>query len=120
VGGTSDFTYTFLLFYEKYLEHNENGLILARNVNIMDAKITLSFDAQIIDEAKSLAETLGISLSRFTELIYSKAVAQGPKSIEDLPISNWVLQVAEEQAVYVAEKKRNRKALSDAFFESRK
>lgn len=86
----------------------------------MDAKITLSFNAEIIDEAKNLADELGISLSRFTELIYRKAVAQGPKSLEDLPISTWVLQVAEEQAVYVTAKKQKRKALSDAFFESRK
>ncbi|TAD83588.1 MAG: hypothetical protein EAY75_14675 [Bacteroidetes bacterium] len=86
----------------------------------MDAKITLSFDAQIIQQAKSLADGLGISLSRFTELIYSKAIAQGPKSIENFPISDWVLQVAEEQAEYVSQKKRNRKAMSDAFFESRK
>jgi uncharacterized protein YggE len=34
----------------------------------MDAKITLSFDENIIDKAKDYAESKGISLSRLTEI----------------------------------------------------
>lgn len=84
----------------------------------MVTKVTLSFDASIINQAKTLADDLGISLSRFTEIIYKKAIDMGPKSIEDLPISEWVMQVAEEQATYTT-KKKSRKALKSEFFESR-
>jgi antitoxin component of RelBE/YafQ-DinJ toxin-antitoxin module len=86
----------------------------------MDAKITLSFDERIISRAKSLCDELGISLSRFTEIIYTKALEHGNAfTIEELPVSNWVLQVAEEQATYVT-KRKNRKQLKNEFFESRK
>ena len=33
----------------------------------MDAKVTLSFDAQIIEKAKTYAQSQGLSLSRLTE-----------------------------------------------------
>ena len=86
----------------------------------MDAKITLSLNREIISRAKALSDKLGISLSRFTEIMYTKALEHGgPNTIEDLPVSNWVMEVAEEQATYNT-KRKNRRNLKDEFFESRK
>jgi hypothetical protein len=86
----------------------------------MDAKITLSFNGDVISRAKVLCDELGISLSRFTEIIYIKALEHGTTlNIEDLPVSNWVLQLAEEQATYVT-KRKNRKQLKNEFFKSHK
>jgi antitoxin component of RelBE/YafQ-DinJ toxin-antitoxin module len=85
----------------------------------MDAKITLSFDASVIEKAKEFADDLGISLSRFTEIMYRKVLDSGIRGIEDLPISAWVHQVAEEQAEYNTRKK-TRDQLKKEFFESMK
>lgn len=87
----------------------------------MDAKVTLSFDAEVIERAKILCEDLGISLSRFTEILYSKALEFGrPASIEELPISAWVNAVAEDSSIYISSSKRSRKDIKKEFFESRK
>ncbi|HSK12853.1 MAG TPA: DUF6364 family protein [Phnomibacter sp.] len=88
----------------------------------MDAKVTLSFDAEVIERAKVLCEDLGISLSRFTEIVYSKALEYGrPASIEELPVSAWVSALAEDGPTYISENKRkHRSDLKKEFFESRK
>jgi antitoxin component of RelBE/YafQ-DinJ toxin-antitoxin module len=87
----------------------------------MDAKVTLSFDAEVIERAKVLCEELGISLSRFTEIVYTKALEFGrPASIEELPISAWVNAVADEGHVYLTQNKRTRKDAKSEFFGSRK
>jgi antitoxin component of RelBE/YafQ-DinJ toxin-antitoxin module len=86
----------------------------------MDVKVTLSFDAEVIDRAKALADDLNISLSRLTEILYRKAVEHGkPVSIEDIPVSAWVSAVAEDSATYLT-KKKSSKQLKNEFFESRK
>lgn len=86
----------------------------------MDAKITLSFNGEVIRRAKALCDELGISLSRFTEIVYSKALEHGTTlTLEELPVSNWVLQLAEDQASYVT-KRKNRKQLKNEFFKSHK
>lgn len=66
----------------------------------MDAKITLSFDASVIESAKKYAEAHNISLSRLTEHLYRQITTGRYKSLEELPVSEWVMQVAEGQAVY--------------------
>lgn len=88
----------------------------------MDAKVTLSFDAEIIERAKILCDELGISLSRFTEIVYSKALEMGrPASIEELPVSAWVNAIAEDSATYHSPaRKKSRAELKQEFFESRK
>jgi hypothetical protein len=85
----------------------------------MDAKITLSFDAGIIDRAKKFAENNGISLSRFTEILLKKAISGNYNSIEDMPISDWVSMVAEGDAEYVT-KPRQRKDLKKEYFSKKK
>jgi len=41
----------------------------------MDAKVTLSFDKEVIEKAKALAEAHNISLSRFLEYLLRKATS---------------------------------------------
>ena len=41
----------------------------------MDTKITLSFDASVIEKAKLFAEQNNISLSRLTEFLLSKVTS---------------------------------------------
>lgn len=76
----------------------------------MDAKITLSFDEEVIKKAKNYAKRNGISLSRLTEFIYRQIADETYTQLEDLPITDWVSMVAEGQAEYNAKpKKRSKK-----------
>lgn len=84
----------------------------------MDAKVTLSFDEQVIKEAKVFAARNGISLSRLTEFIYKQMTAKDYRSLEDLPIADWVDIVAEGELEYG--KPHSRKQLKSAFYESKK
>jgi hypothetical protein len=85
----------------------------------MDAKITLSFDEVVINKAKAFADTQNISLSRLTEFLYSRIVSGHYKSLEDLPVSEWVSLVAEGEAIYKI-KPRPRKLLKKEYLKSRK
>ncbi|MBS1681354.1 MAG: hypothetical protein JST48_06560 [Bacteroidetes bacterium] len=85
----------------------------------MDAKITLSFDENIINKAKAFADSQNISLSRLTEFLYGRIVSGHYKSLEDLPVADWVTIVAEGEAEYKT-KPRNRNALKQGFYKSRK
>jgi hypothetical protein len=80
----------------------------------MDAKVTLSFDAQIIEKAKNYAQSQGLSLSRLTEVLLRKAVGSSYTDIESLPVSDWVSVVSEGTVEYGTPKKR--KAIKDAFY----
>jgi len=85
----------------------------------MDAKITLSFDATVIERAKKFAEKQNISLSRLTEYLYDKITHQSYTNLEDLAIADWVNKVAEGKVEYKT-KKRGRKSLRNEFLKSRK
>jgi hypothetical protein len=85
----------------------------------MDAKITLSFDKSVIKKAKQFADSQNISLSRLTEFLYSRIVSGHYKSLEELPVSDWVSMVAEGNAEYKT-KQRSRKDLKNDFLKSRK
>lgn len=84
----------------------------------MNAKITLSFDKEIIGEAKEFAAQHNISLSKLTEFLYSQIVGKQYRTLEDLPISDWVNMVAEEKPEY--RRKRSRKELKAEFYNSGK
>lgn len=86
---------------------------------VMDNKITLSFDANIIKKAKEYAEVNNISVSRLVEFLLQKVTTSGYHSLEDYPISDWVNQIAEGDASYLT-KKRSRKSLKDEYFASKK
>lgn len=85
----------------------------------MDAKVTLSFDAEVIKNAKQFAAQHGISLSRLVEVMLRKATHKSYESLEDLPVAEWVSMVAEGSAEYNT-KARSRKSIKDEFFKSRK
>ncbi|MEO6252927.1 MAG: DUF6364 family protein [Ferruginibacter sp.] len=85
----------------------------------MDAKITLSFDEAVIKKAKNYAENNNISLSRLTEFLLSKVTSNSYKSLEDLPISDWVQIVAEGEVAYKTKAKKN-KDLKAGYFKSKK
>lgn len=85
----------------------------------MDAKITLSFDEAVIKKAKKFAEANNISLSRLMEFLLQKVTSSGYQSLEGFPISDWVSQVAEGEAVYQT-KGRSRKKEKSEFYTSRK
>lgn len=85
----------------------------------MDAKITLSFDEDVIIRAKKFAEANNISLSRLMELLLSKITAKNYKSLEDIPVSGWVNMVAEGAAEYKRSKK-SRQEMKNEFYKSKK
>ena len=82
----------------------------------MDAKVTLSFDENVIKSAKKFAEHNNISLSRLTEYIYRQLATNQYKSLEEFPISDWVNIVAEGKTEYRTKPKKISK--SD-FYEKR-
>lgn len=86
----------------------------------MDNKITLSFDESIITKAKKYAENNNISLSRLIEFLLKKVTANNYNSLEDFPISEWVNQIAEGEAVYQTKAKRIRSAAKAEYFNSKK
>lgn len=85
----------------------------------MDTKITLSFNADVIADAKAFASKNHISLSRLTEFIYSQLTIKNYTSLDDLPISDWVSMVSEGEAVYKPIKD-TRQQTKSAYYSSRK
>ncbi|AWW32261.1 hypothetical protein DN752_20120 [Echinicola strongylocentroti] len=84
----------------------------------MDTKITLSFEKETINKAKDFAKKNNISLSRLTEYLYDQITSGNYQSLEELPIADWVSQVAEGEASYI--KRTDRKQLKDEFLKSKK
>jgi hypothetical protein len=85
----------------------------------MDAKLTLSLDNDVINNAKLFAEKNNISLSRLTEFLYRKLSDSTYQNLEELPISNWVMMVADGQAAYKTKPKSSKKLRSE-YFDSKK
>ena len=85
----------------------------------MDAKITLSFDKDIIVKAKKFASENNISLSRLTEFLYSKMTSKNYESLENLPISDWVNLISEGEVEYIT-KNKSRKDSRKEYFNSKK
>ncbi|MEQ9466507.1 MAG: DUF6364 family protein [Ekhidna sp.] len=82
----------------------------------MDAKVTLSFNQEAIASAKRFAEKHNISLSRLTEFLYSQLESTTYRSLEELPVADWVHQVAEGKVEY----RKSSKAIKKDYYESRK
>ena len=83
----------------------------------MDAKLTLHFDQEVIIKAKAFAAANNISLSRLTEFLYRNITSGNYKSLEELPITDWVSRVAEGEPQYI---RRTRKATRKDYYNSRK
>jgi antitoxin component of RelBE/YafQ-DinJ toxin-antitoxin module len=74
----------------------------------MDAKITLSFDQSVIEKAKKYAENNNISLSRLTEFLLNKVTNSSYKSLDELPVSEWVHMVSEGEVEYQRNPRTNK------------
>jgi hypothetical protein len=85
----------------------------------MDAKITLSFRADIIARAKEYAEAQGISLSRLTEVLLGRLVSGQYRSLDDFPVSDWVNSLSEPEASYLR-KPRTSKAMRAEMHDKKK
>jgi len=85
----------------------------------MDAKITLSFDGAVIEKAKKFADENNISVSRLMEFLLSKATTKPYRSLDELPVSDWVQMVSEGEAEY-KRKPRTRKEMKEEYHSSRK
>lgn len=85
----------------------------------MDAKITLSFDKEVVEQAKAFADAHHISLSRLTEFIYRQLTVKSYENLEALPISDWVNLLAEGQVEY-QRSPRTRKSMKDDYLSTRK
>lgn len=77
-------------------------ITLSYNLLVMDAKVTLSFNKAVIEKAKQYAEAKNMSLSRMLELILDKITSNQYSSIEDFPISDWVLTLSEGAPEYTS------------------
>jgi hypothetical protein len=85
----------------------------------MDAKVTLSFNKEVIEKAKIYAQSHNLSLSRLMELILDKITSDQYASIEDLPISDWVNIIAEGKAEYTT-RPLSRKKLKNQYHNRKK
>ncbi len=85
----------------------------------MDTKITLSFDEKIIQKAKKFADANNVSLSRLTEYLYRKITTENYKSFEDMPVADWITELAEGEATYET-KPRKRSAMKKEFFKAKR
>ena len=85
----------------------------------MDAKVTLSFNREVIEKAKKYAESQNISLSRLTEFLLQQITSGSYKTLEELPLSEWVNNLAEGRAEYLT-RRRSRKSMNKEYYNSRK
>ena len=86
----------------------------------MDAKLTLSFNQDVVAKAKKYAADNNISLSRLIEHLLTQVTAKEYKSLEDFPVADWVSMIAEGEVEYKRTQKQSRKASKDEFFSSKK
>lgn len=86
----------------------------------MDAKLTLSFNQDIVTKAKKYASDNNISLSRLIEHLLTQVTATKYKSLEDFPVADWVNMVAEGEVSYKRTTKTSRKATKEEFFSAKK
>lgn len=84
----------------------------------MDAKVTLSFNQSIIEQAKAYAEQHNISLSRLVEFLLKQTTSGNYQSLEDMPIADWVNMVSEGTTEYQT-KSKSRKDLKTDYYSSK-
>jgi hypothetical protein len=70
----------------------------------MDAKITLSFEKEVIEQAKAYAKSKG----RLTEVLLRRLTNEKPYSLEDFPVADWVNNLAEGEAKYIKKQASNK------------
>ncbi len=86
----------------------------------MDAKLTLSFNEEVVKKAKNYAANHNISLSRLVEHLLIQVTDKPYQLLEDFPVSDWVSMVAEGDVEYKITSKKEHKAMKDQYFASKK
>ena len=81
----------------------------------MDAKLTVSFDEDVIREAKDYASQNGLSLSRMLEFLLRKVVSSKERQLYDWPIADWVKELAEGSVEYRAKPFTNKEIRAEAY-----
>lgn len=84
----------------------------------MDSKITLSFDQKVIEKVKEFASEQNISLSRLTEFLYAQITSGYYKTLDEMPVADWINILAEGQAEY--KKNPSSKKSESTYFDSKK
>ena len=107
------------LFFLAHYFYVEKQYICGVNHGTMDAKITLSFDEAVINKAKRFAAEQNISLSRLTEFLLSKVGNATYRSLDELPVSDWVSAVSEGKVEYVRKNSRKKSVKKD-YLDSRR
>jgi hypothetical protein len=92
---------------------------LCKKKSKMDTKLTLNFDEDVIRQAKKFAALHNISLSRLIEFLLAKTASGNYSSLEELPISDWVLKVSEGEIDYKT-RKTSRKSLRNEYLSTKK
>lgn len=80
----------------------------------MDAKITLSFKADVIEKAKIYADNQGISLSRLVENLLDRLVRADAEHFDQFPISDWVMAAADGPVEYHSKIKTTKELRSES------
>jgi len=83
----------------------------------VDSKLTLNFNKDVIEKAKEFAAKNNVSLSRLTEFLYQKITSGSYENLEEFPISDWVMQVAEGEAEY---KRRSKNTTKKEYYKAKK
>ena len=84
-------------------------------LSIMDAKLTVSFDEDVIKRAKDVAARQGISLSRMLEFLLRKAVSSSEGNYYNWPIADWVMELAEGNPEYRTKPLSNKDIRAEAY-----
>ena len=80
----------------------------------------LSKIENVQQQAKAFAEANNISLSRLIEFMLAKVVDKKYRSLDELPVSDWVNEVAEGEATYVRKNAAERNVKKDYLASRRK
>ena len=86
----------------------------------MDAKITLSFNNEIIHKAKKFAQNNSISLSRLTEFLLSKAIVKQYVNLDEMPVSDWINILQEGKVEYKTRQKSNKELKREFYSKGKK
>ena len=66
----------------------------------MSADFTLNLNENVFYTAEELAHKRGISINTLTEILLRKAASSEYRTIEELPVADWVLQLSEGEPAY--------------------
>lgn len=81
----------------------------------MKAKITLQIDEEVIANSKEIAKSLNLPISKFAEQILRRFTTARYRSIEEMPVSDWVNIVSDGEVQYLREP-RTSKQLKDEYY----